>query len=244
MNKPIIGITADTLNEPTRVINLQNADYAPRDIKEAIHKAGGVPIILPFPEDVSQAPELASQLIEFVDGLILPGGTDVDPTLFGEEPIFELGRTNLLRDVFELEMVKAAVASEKSVFGICRGLQLINVAFGGTLWQDLHTQSPESFIKHSQEAAGGLPTHHIQIDKENFLFDILGKQAYVNSRHHQAVKKLADGFVSTAKAADSVIEAIEDSKRRIFAVQWHPENMAFTDEKQFQIFDHFVKSCQ
>ena len=244
MKKPIIAISADSLTEPSPVINENFADFAPRDLKEAIIESGGIPIILPFPEDIRLASSFAQAAVDLFDGLIIPGGPDIDPTLFGQEPIHELGRTAYQRDAYEISLAEAAKASGKPVFGICRGLQLLNVAFGGTLYQDLQAQHQEAFIKHAQAAPGHFPTHHVGLVPGSQAYEVFGEMAYVNSRHHQAVKDLADLFVVTGRAQDGVIEAIESQDGLISAVQWHPENMRQHDEKQLALFEKFIKKCR
>lgn len=244
MRKPIIAITADSFIEPTPIINQQFANFVPRDLKEVILKEGGIPIVLPFPDDITLADEISKSVIELVDGVIIPGGADVDPIHYHEEPINELGRTLYQRDAYELSIIKAAKDLKKPVFGICRGLQLMNVAFGGTLYQDLIKQNPDSYMKHAQDAPGNFPTHYIDIEEDSIFFNIFGPKAYVNSRHHQGVKDVGTGFRVTARAADGVVEAIESSQNSLFAVQWHPENMWRDDDKQLQIFRDFIKRCQ
>lgn len=244
MKKPIIAITADSIVEAQTVINQISADFAPRDLKEAIIAAGGIPVIFPFPDRSELGEEMARALVTTVDGIIIPGGPDVDPTYYQEEPIRELGRTAYQRDAFEFPLVKAAKEAGVPVFGICRGLQVINVAFGGNLYQDLTVQNPESYMKHSQLAPGGFPTHYVKVSQSSAFYETLGERAYVNSRHHQAVKELAPGFEVTASAADGVVEAIETPDKLITAVQWHPENMWRLDDKQLDLFRWFVDKCR
>ena len=239
--KKIIAITADTFPDPSPIINLNFADFAPRDLKEGVIAAGGIPIILPFPDDISHAEEFAEQQVRLFDGLILPGGPDVDPTLFHEEPIREIGSTAYQRDAYEIALVKAAIKAGKAVFGICRGLQVINVALSGTLYQDLTAQNPQSYLKHSQAAPGGFPTHHVKISQGSQLEKILGEQSYVNSRHHQAVKDIAADLTASAYAADGVIEALESVEQNILAVQWHPENMWRAQSEQLKLFKDLLE---
>ncbi|MDR0300345.1 MAG: gamma-glutamyl-gamma-aminobutyrate hydrolase family protein [Streptococcaceae bacterium] len=242
MKKPIIAITSDSLLEPSPIINLNLADFAPRNCKEAIITAGGIPLILPFPPDISMAEEFAEVHVNLFDGLILPGGPDVDPTLYGEEPIPELGGTAYQRDAYEIALVKAAVKAGKAVFGICRGLQLANVAFGGSLYQDLKAQNPNVRLKHSQIAYGAHPTHHVEFTVGSQLEKILGSTtSYVNSRHHQAVKEAAPNLKITAYAEDGIVEALESVEDNIVLVQWHPENMWQIQKEQLKLFEDLVK---
>lgn len=243
--RPIIAMTGDSLVEPSAIINLRNADMAPNMIKNAIVKTGGVPIILPFPEDDSLSDTLAQAAVATFDGLILPGGPDVDPTLYHEEPIPQMGRATYPKDVFELALIKATIAAKKPILAICRGIQILNVSLGGTLYQDLATQNPQSTIRHAQAAPGQYPTHHIKIQPECALAQIFGTQAYVNSRHHQAINQVAPGLKVTATAYDGVIEAVEStSEVPIIGVQWHPENMWPEHPEQLELFAQLVQQAQ
>lgn len=244
MKQPLIGITADSIVEPQSVINQVSADFAPRDLKEAIIASGGIPVILPFPDQVALGETMAQRVLEAVDGVIIPGGPDVDPTYYGEEPIRALGRTAYQRDAFEIPLVRAAKEAKVPVFGICRGLQVMNVALGGTLYQDLPTQNPDSYMKHSQLAPGGFPTHHVRLDPSSAFYQALGEHPYVNSRHHQGVKEVAPSLVVTARAADGVVEALESEDKDLTAVQWHPENMWRLDASQLALFQWFVDHCR
>ncbi|GAW98259.1 gamma-glutamyl-gamma-aminobutyrate hydrolase family protein [Secundilactobacillus mixtipabuli] len=218
--RPRIALPADTLEEATNIINERNAAFAPRPAIEAVVKAGGVPVIFP-----SVDPEDVVDYLPLFDGVAFLGGADVDPTFFGEEPHEKLGLTYRKRDLFEIELLKQALAKGKAIFGICRGMQLINIGLGGTIYQDL-SENPEATLKHNQEAAGNMPSHHISVDPSSRLFKLVGGRPYVNSRHHQAVDKVADSLKVTARADDDVIEAFESvDNDQILAVQWHPENM-------------------
>lgn len=142
--KPKIAIPAATLTEATNVINERNAPFAPRPIIEAVVKSGGVPIIFP-----SVQPDLAPEYLETFDGIVFAGGADVDPTFYGQEPHMNLGMTYRKRDLFEIALLKGAVQSGKAILGICRGMQLINIGLGGTVYQDL-SENPDAHLKHVQ----------------------------------------------------------------------------------------------
>jgi len=233
--RPRIALPADTLDEATNIINERNAAFAPRPVIEAIVKAGGLPIILP-----SVDPEDVADYLPLFDGVAFLGGFDVDPTFFDQEPHLRLGKTYRKRDLFEIELLKQAVAANKAILGICRGLQLINVGLGGTLYQDL-SEDPTAEIKHSQAAAGNQPSHHITVVPGSTLAKLTGVRPYVNSRHHQAVNQVAPSLTITAQADDQVIEALESKDSdQIVAVQWHPENMYKHHEETRQIFENFV----
>jgi len=218
--RPRIALPADTLDEATNIINERNAAFAPRPAVEAIVKTGGLPIILP-----SIDPEDVADYLPLFDGVVFLGGADVDPTFFGEEPHVRLGKTYRKRDLFEIELLKQAVAANKAILGICRGLQLINVGLGGTLYQDL-SEDPTAQLKHSQAAMGNQPSHHVTVVPGSTLATLTGERPYVNSRHHQAIKAVAPSLRVTATADDQEIEALESKDSdQIIGEQWHPETM-------------------
>lgn len=233
--RPRIALPADTLDEATNIINERNAAFAPRPAVEAIVKTGGLPIILP-----SIDPEDVADYLPLFEGVAFLGGADVDPTFFGEEPHVRLGKTYRKRDLFEIELLKQAVAANKAILGICRGLQLINVGLGGTLYQDLSEDST-AWLKHSQAAMGNQPSHHVTVVQGSTLATLTGDRPYVNSRHHQAIKDVAPALRVTATADDQVIEALESQDSdQILGVQWHPENMYKHHDESRQIFQNFV----
>lgn len=231
-----IAVTADTYPYASDVTNLVRAPFAPRGLTDVIHELGAMPVILPDVPHIS-----GTDYADFFDALIMPGGPDTDPVFFHEEPIAQIGTTNYKRDLFEAELFKGFYQSGKPILGICRGCQLINILMGGSVYQDLKAQDPQSYIRHSQGAPGGYPTHHVTIAEDSLLFHSLGRTAYVNSRHHQAVKDVGRGLKATAKAPDGVIEAIESTENsQIMAVQWHPENMWQEHEEMRKLFSDFI----
>ena len=237
MKKMRIAITADTMPEISHVTNLKLAPFAPRQLVEVIAELGAIPIIL---ADVANArPE---DYLDLFDGLIIPGGPDVDPEFFGEQPVWAFGRTNYKRDAFEIGLIKAAHEAGKPLFGICRGCQIINIALGGSVWQDLRSQCSEAYIQHAQQALGSYPVHEVRVSEGSCLFKTLGDRVKVNSRHHQAVHQLGEGLKVTAQAPDGVIEGIESQDgTSVVAVQWHPENMWPEHEEMKQLFVDFIE---
>lgn len=192
---------------------------------EAVINAGGIPVLLPLAKDSLTAAETISR----VDALILSGGEDVHPFNYGEEPAMALGGVNVARDKSDMWLLQSAAKLGKPVLGICRGEQLTNVIFGGTLYQDLPSQFPNKpVVQHNQKFGGAEPVHHVNVVKDSRLYEILGEeQVAVNSSHHQAVKDVAPDFKVVATAPDGVVEAIEGfPKYDILAVQWHPEYFA------------------
>ncbi|NVY96653.1 gamma-glutamyl-gamma-aminobutyrate hydrolase family protein [Lactobacillus sp. DCY120] len=243
--RPIIAVTGDSLVDPSPIINLNYADMAPQMIKNALLQVGGTPIIVPFPEDPSQIPAVVQSVLPLFSGLVLPGGPDIDPTLYHEEPRPHLGRTTYPKDLFEQALIKATLAAGKPILAICRGLQILNVTLGGSLYQDLATQGPAEQLQHAQTAPGQYPTHHIQIKAGSTLEQLMGSSAYVNSRHHQAVRQLAPGLKVVAQASDGIVEAVEDqAQQQILALQWHPENMWPQDRQQLAPFQKLVDRAQ
>ena len=235
MSKLRIAITADTYPYASDVTNLVRAPFTARGLVDIINKLGALPIVLP---DVSGAK--GEDYVDLFDALIIPGGPDADPTFYGEEPSRHIGSTNYKRDVFEAELFKAFYKAGKPIFGICRGCQFINILMGGSVYQDLAADNPDSYIRHSQGADGSYPTHHVEIAKGSSLYKSLGATAYVNSRHHQGIKKVGEGLTVTAKAADGVVEAIETADGQIVAVQWHPENMWQEHAEMRRLFEDFI----
>lgn len=239
MTRLKIGITSDTYMPPTSQAALCRAPYVSRGICEVLAALGALPFILPDTETAD-----AAMYAEVLDGLILPGGLDTDPTFFGEEPRWGLGETNAARDVFELAVLRAFIAAGKPVFGICRGMQLINISLGGAVYQDLLRERAEAFIQHQQKAAGNVPTHHVNTAEESLIAKAIGPRAYVNSRHHQAVSRVAKDLHITALADDGVIEALESEDGLLVGVQWHPEDLWQKQPEMKQLFADLLERAE
>lgn len=238
-----IGIPTDELIEINPIMPNNHPAYAPHDVKEAFIKLGAIPLIIAFPDDVSKVDQLAQDYVQLIDGLMLPVGPDVDPTFYGEEPHPKIGMTLYQKDRFEIALIKAALAADKPIFGICRGIQIMNVAMGGTLYQDLESQYPELKIQHPQATLGQFATHHVELTAGSKLAKLYGQSTIkVNSRHHQAVKAVGKGLKVTAVAPDGVIEGMESTDTDLFlGVQWHPENMwQQEDPQQLVVFQDFL----
>jgi microsomal dipeptidase-like Zn-dependent dipeptidase/gamma-glutamyl-gamma-aminobutyrate hydrolase PuuD len=228
-----IGLSVNQQDGFTRISNAYS---------NAIIKAGGIPVLIPLTNnrDVLEA------IVSRIDGLALSGGGDIYAPLFNEELHPEVKSYDLERDNYELELVRLAAARQIPILGICRGIQLINVAFGGNLIQDIPSQVPSSGICHSQEEERKVATHTVNILPHSTLHKITGKEILpVNSFHHQAVKIVAPGFEAVAHADDGVIEAIESTEgKSIMGVQWHPENMVLADNTvMVDTFRHFLNEA-
>lgn len=233
--KALIGVTSSMdINEQGYTVDSDNIN--------GITRAGGTPIMLP---NLKQE-EKINQIAETIDGLYATGGGDIDPTLFGEEPHPNLGIIIPSRDVFEILLIKKMLEMGKPVLAICRGCQILNIAVGGDMYQDIYAQINRELLQHSQKAPKDYGSHFVQVLKDSLLHRLTGVDMLkVNTYHHQANRKVIDPFVISGKANDGIIEAIE-SKEHPFALglQWHPEKMAPTnDEASLKIFQGFVASC-
>lgn len=232
---PLIGITTSYDYNKNTVI-LKHGYF------NAIEKAGGIPIaVLPIVDE-----KTILGLTKLLDGIIFSGGPDIDPIYFGESPHPKMRSICPQRDMMEIFLAKEMHKMKKPILGICRGIQVINVAFGGSVIQDIPSEIINP-IKHEQEAPGWYGTHKIEIEPNSVLFNILGKRyVRVNSFHHQSVNKIAPGFKPIAFTADGIVEAIEAKSSEAFCLglQWHPEEMWEKDLDQFNIFKTFVKAIK
>lgn len=243
---PIIGVTA-TLKEDVDTVAerpLGKFVRADLDYVEGVAEAGGVPVVLP-PVGERRA---AEALVGSLDGLLLSGGSDLDPRFYGEEPGPELGPTIPERDAFEVALAELALNRGIPVFGICRGLQVINVVLGGTLYQDIPSQLGREALKHRQDTPKWQPTHEVEVGDGSYLAEVAGPGAVrVNSYHHQGIKDLADGLVVSARSADGVVEAIEGpdlADRWLLGVQWHAEAMRGAGRAQRSLFAAHVAAAE
>mgnify|MGYP002772817592 FL=1 len=184
-------------------------------------------------------PEQAVQDALTCDGLLLPGGGDMDPKFYGQERIPACGEPNLLRDAAEPLLLRAFLAADKPVLGICRGIQVMNAALGGDLYQDI---KPFEHLPHNDHWA---KVHTVTVRRGTLLSRILGQDTVlVNSQHHQAVDRVAPGFTLAALSEDGIVEAIEKPDARFcLGVQWHPEWLSDADPAMQSLFDAFVNAC-
>lgn len=240
MRKPIIGIAANILIMEGGTLPGIYRAYVNNDYVESIEMGGGIPVLLP----VLTYQEDGARFLEQVDGLVLSGGYDVAPDLYGEQPTPVQGFTMRQVDTQYLQLIKEADKLQKPVLGICKGTQMMNVAFGGTLYQDLESQLSGA-LQHVQKAPRGEATHMIDTEDGSFIQSITGKRGWVNSFHHQAIKDVADGFDVTARADDGVVECIERQKGSFMCgVQWHPEMMVkYKNERMIHLFQQFISKC-
>jgi putative glutamine amidotransferase len=235
VTRPLVAITIGYSSQNREMFTLRD-DYV-----RAVEKAGALPVVL-----VPGQPEDAAELLAKVDGLLLTGGADVDPGLYGEPPHETVKRVIPERDAFEIALCREALRKDQALLAICRGHQVLNVATGGTLIQDIPSQVSGA-RDHDPDRERWETTHQVRILPRTRLREILGTETIaVNSFHHQAVRELGQGLVASAEStADGVIEGIEAPGRRLaVGVQWHPE--AFWDRPEgFQpLFEALVKASR
>lgn len=226
--RPLIGVSCSHpgYNSSTRMT-----------YTNSVIKAGGTPVLIPVTTDSL----LLRDILKRVDGLLLIGGGDIHPSYYGEAPIPELGEVDSFRDVYDVALIRMAGDMNIPMFGVCRGEQLINVAFGGTLYQDIPSQHPDTTIHHKQKVAGTVATHLVRFEEGSVLGDVIGtSELMTNTFHHQAVKAVAPGFRISAWANDSIPEAIESAEGRpIWGVQFHPEYQTDNGEEVSARFFYF-----
>lgn len=211
---------------------------------QSVLAAGGAPVLIPVITDI----KVLTTLIAGLDGLLMSGGGDINPLYLNEEPIPQLQDVDPYRDEFDLIVLRLAANRQIPIMGICRGHQLINVAFGGSLYQDIHSQNEHPLIKHSQTSAREFASHSVALEGKDTRLSALFRGVdtlLVNSFHHQAVRQAAPGFVATATAPDGINEAMEHPEKNIFSVQWHPEAMAANgDEAMLGLFKYHVEKAR
>ncbi len=209
----------------------------------AVELTGGVPLLIPVSGSISTL----GSLYDRVDGVLMAGGPDVDPIEYGQERHPMLRKVTPSRDRMELALLERAFRDGKPLFCICRGLQVLNVALGGTLWQDLSAQVPgaRKHDCHPDNPPDQL-THEVVIEPESRLSTVVGEdEIAVNSLHHQAIDRVGDSLRVTARATDGIIEAVEGTGNRfLLGVQWHPEWLAHDHESARKLFVAFADACR
>ena len=230
--RPVIGIS-DTHRDGTNAA-------VPRSYVNAVLLTGGIPVVIPL---MNEDDEMIA-LINSLDGIIFTGGEDFDPAYYNERPISQMGRVNAPRDKFDLQLLKLAAERSVPILGICRGIQLINIAFGGSLYQDLPAQYHDNSIRHRQSQSSEEASHAIIVEDYTVFADIVkDRMLMVNSSHHQAIKGVAGGFRVAGKSPDEIVEVIEkiDDQNWILGVQFHPEMRVSRDIAMRRIFQRFIE---
>ncbi|HEM6272138.1 TPA: gamma-glutamyl-gamma-aminobutyrate hydrolase family protein [Streptococcus suis] len=228
MSQPIIGISGNHYKTGDHTEPLLS--YTQTCLVNAIEDAGGIPLILPVTR-----PELAEQYMKLVDKLVLTGGQNVEPIHYQEKLLIDSSNYFPERDRFELALIKAAYQQEKPIFGICRGLQIYNVALGGSLHQEI--------LAHWQENPGNQPSQDLYFPIESQLSQIYAQEPTVNSFHRQAINKLAPSLEIIALSPDKqTIEAVQSTRdsHTFLGVQWHPELLYGERETENRLFDYIV----
>jgi putative glutamine amidotransferase len=242
--RPVIGVATQTLDAVPG--ELPDCWIMGQRYINALRTSSAVPWIIPLiPDDLATLREIYDRL----DGVFLTGGVDVDPSRYGEPKAEYCGRIDLPRDAVEIQLIRWAMADKKPILAVCRGIQVVNVALGGSLYQDVGQQVP-SAIKHDhfptkENPARDVLVHTVETQRGSRLGACLGvAPVMVNSMHHQAIKHLAPGLVVTATAPDGVIEAVEGANGQyLVAVQWHPEELVDHDAGQRRLFTSFIEAA-
>jgi putative glutamine amidotransferase len=243
--RPLIGVTTQSLQAVEGIPAAFPASWVMnRMYLDALVRAGAAPVLLPLLHD---QPGVMRALYDRLDGLLLPGGVDIEPSTFGEERHALLRHTDPPRDIVELQLARWALEDGMPVLGLCRGLQILNIASGGTLYQDVRAQRFGS-QKHDfepPEHARDFLAHDVALVSGSRLHALVGAaSAPVNSMHHQGIQRLGAGFAATAHAPDGLIEAIEgEGGAFAVAVQWHPESLEPSDEVSRALFREFVTAA-
>lgn len=234
MNKPVIGIL------PLADVKTSYAWMKPNYVS-AVAEAGGIPLILPLMDEEA----LLDEFVSACDGFLLTGGYDISPALYGQEKLPACGDTTDGLDCMEAALLPRILAADKPVLGICRGLQFLNIALGGTLWQDLPTQQP-SPIAHRMEAPYDRFVHQVIQSEDSPLLQIIPAREFgVNSAHHQGICRLGDGLFPAARSEDGIVEAVcLPEKKFVYAVQWHPEDLYRIDPNAAALFAALIRASK
>lgn len=227
--KPVIGITTFFEQKPNKIYCAVSRNYV-----RSIIMAKGLPVLLPICNDSSSIEDYIDRL----DGLVLTGGEDVSPFFYGENPIKEVDHFSRVRDEFEIGLFTSALKKNIPVLGICRGIQIMNTALGGTLYQDIFSQVKNCLGHFPKKMPVDQLYHTVDIKKESILYKVFKKERIkVNSYHHQSIKSLAKDFRVSALSSDGIIEGIEH-KNKTFAIaaQWHPEDLTKKHAEFIKLF--------
>ncbi len=239
MKKPIIGITS--AYEKERELKNYHRTTVCIDYAKSIAEAGGIPLVIPTLEGRE---DIKSQL-ELLDGLLLSGGLDINPQYYKEDFLEGMGLVSPERDRNEWTILEEFLPTGKPILGVCRGMQILNIFYGGSLYQDMRHISKD-LLKHRQDFLPELEVHRVKLEEDSILGRLFGGEVLTNSFHHQAIDKLGDDLKVTGRTSDDIIEAIEGKREEfLLGVQWHPEMMSARGNKEMlKIFKEFVKSAK
>ena len=238
--KPVIGIFGSIIHTPHPVFYSTQGSGLNLAYSDAIIRSGGIPLIFPYTFDH----EALREMIDQCDGVVIPGGVDVDPRYFGEDPHPEIGEIDYEFD--RVQMMALAYMEQKKipVLGICRGCQIMNVYTGGSIYQDLAADYEGTLIRHAQKEKRSYAAHRIQIEPDSQLCRLLGTSSiYTNTLHHQAIHKVGKGFRVVARTSDGVVEAIEHENGIWMGTQWHPEELVDTVPEMSNLFVDLIEKA-
>lgn len=240
MMSPVIGISTNFLTvDKGKFLGMERI-YVNKDYVDAVTKAGGVPLLLPPVEDA----ETVCRYVRLCDGFILSGGGDINPALYGETPHPKLEEFHSTLDRSQWLLTQEILRADKPLLAVCRGVQLLNVVQGGTLWQDV-SAIDHPVMLHSQFSPRGDLFHPVNIAQGSILHRLFGDKLEVNSFHHQCLKEPGKGLKITATAPDGIIEAVEMPDRRfVIGIQWHPEMLLTASDTMLPLFRQLMLACQ
>lgn len=231
--KPIVGITAE--------VQKDNSYFMPPVYANAVTQAGGIPVLIPLiPEEDIDA------MCEQIDALLLTGGEDIDPSYYGQDPHIHLGKIAPRLDEMEHALVKKMLELDKPYIGVCRGLHMLNVVTGGTLYQSIHSQREEEVMQHKQTSIRTHRSHPVKVEKDSRMYKMLQEDEFkVNSFHHQACHEVNEPLRIVAQAKDGIIEGVESTEHSfVFGFQWHPEEFAMAgDEGSKRVFKAYIDAA-
>lgn len=231
--KPIVGITAEVKED--------GSYFMPTVYTKAIIQAGGVPVIVPLIPGGD-----LEELCKGIDALFVTGGEDIDPSYYNAEPHIHLGRITPKLDEMEFALVQRMLQLDKPYIGVCRGMHMLNIVSGGTLFQSIHSQRKEPVMQHLQIADRTHRSHPVKVEKTSRLYELLQEDEFkVNSFHHQALNKVGESLRVVARATDGIIECVESTKHTfVFGFQWHPEEFAVEgDEPSKRVFKAYIQAA-
>ena len=238
MSKPKIGIVTTISVDQTSMTFKKDRICVDSDYTEAIEKVNGLPFLIPV---VSSDDNLDSY-VDICDGFLFSGGMDINPLCYNKDPHRKLGMVNSKLDEFQLKLMKKVLKSQKPFLAICRGLQILNIACGGTLYQDLD-ELPSNTIQHEQSGERYNVIHNVIFEKNSILYDLFGNNTYVNSFHHQSIDELGNNLIIVGRAPDNVVEGIQVKDYNFgLGVQWHPEMMFSHFDSMRPLFESLVKA--
>lgn len=218
---------------------IEQKQFVSNSYIQSIRYSGGIPIILPL----VRSDQMLQEYINLCDGFLFCGGNDITPLLFGQEPMHGNGKTNITLDLFQIRLMRQILKTKKPVFSICRGMQIFNVACGGTIIQDISMHASSS-LNHMQDSDSREDvSHKIKTKSGTKLRKYIGCYLYVNSFHHQAVDKIGEKLIISAASSDGIIEGIElEGHPFAMGVQWHPESMYRTSSEMRHLFLTFIEA--